>query len=174
MTHGSGEADSRGAAGIGGRAVALIALLAVLWLLLSGYWHEPLLLALGAASVAFCVVAAIHLGILDREGHAYHLVLRGLVYWPWLLKEIWKSNLDVAKRVLRRDPGLYPVLFPTRASQADDIGQVIYANSITLTPGTVSVDLEPHSILVHAITREGEADVQSGEMDRRCTAMTGG
>ena len=174
MTQGSGEADRPNTAGIAGRALALFGFLAALWLLLSGFWDAPLLLALGAVSVAFCLAAAIYLKILDAEGHAYHLLIRGFVYWPWLIKETWKANLDVAKRVLQRDPGLYPVLFPTRASQATDLGQVIYANSITLTPGTVSIDLEPHSILVHAITREGADDVKSGEMDRRCTEMAGG
>lgn len=174
VTQGSGKKGRRAAAGMGGRTAALIGLLAALWLLLSGYWDAPLLLAFGAASVAFCVLAARHLGIFDAEGHPYYLTWRGLGYWPWLVKEICKSNVDVARRVLRPRLDLYPVLFPTRASQEDDLGQVIYANSITLTPGTVSIDLEPHSILVHAITREGEQDVKSGEMDRRVSAMVDG
>lgn len=158
--------------GIGLRSVALAILLAVLWWVLSGF-TKPLLLGLGAASVAFCLLAAWRLGILDREGHPYRLIWAGLIYWPWLMLEIVKSNISVTKTILAPKLDIYPTLFPTRASQPDDLGQVIYANSITLTPGTISVDLEPASILVHAITVSGEEDVQSGDMDRRVNRMVG-
>ena len=50
---------------------------------------------------------------------------------------------------------------------------MVYANSITLTPGTISVDVEPGEILVHAISRDGAAALETGDMDRRVTAMAG-
>jgi multicomponent Na+:H+ antiporter subunit E len=57
------------------------------------------------------------------------------------------------------------------ATQRTDVGKVIYANSITLTPGTVSVEIENDRILVHAITREAAEGLESGDMDRRVDAI---
>jgi multicomponent Na+:H+ antiporter subunit E len=156
-----------------GRGLILIALLAALWLVLSGH-YDPLLLALGAVSVAFCAIVARRLRLVDREGHPYHLLLRALPYWGWLLVQIYKAAIDVSRLVLKPSMPIRPVLFPTRATQPSDLGHAVYANSITLTPGTVSVDLEPGAILVHALTEEGAADVQSGDMDRRVTRAFGG
>jgi len=51
---------------------------------------------------------------------------------------------------------------------------VIYANSITLTPGTVTLDLEEGHVTVHALTREGAQALASGEMDGRVTALEEG
>jgi multicomponent Na+:H+ antiporter subunit E len=84
-----------------------------------------------------------------------------------------KANIDVARRVLSPSLPISPKLFTTPASQKTDLGQAIYANSITLTPGTVSVDLDPGEITVHAISREGADDVSGGEMDRRVTEVEG-
>jgi multicomponent Na+:H+ antiporter subunit E len=53
------------------------------------------------------------------------------------------------------------------------VGVATYANSITLTPGTISVDVREGEILVHALTKEGAAGLLSGEMDRRVTRFEG-
>lgn len=165
------DASPEPAPGVQGwRVVVLVVVLGGLWLLLSGFF-QPLLLALGAASVLFCTLAAWRLGILDGEAQSFQHLWRAVRYTPWLLLEIMKSSIDVAKLTLAPSLPINPVLFPARASQDSDLGQVIYANSITLTPGTISIDLEPGSILVHAITETGAADIESGEMDRRVTWM---
>ncbi|MEE8517102.1 MAG: Na+/H+ antiporter subunit E, partial [Alphaproteobacteria bacterium] len=67
-----------------------------------------------------------------------------------------------------------PELFWMKASQKTDVGRVIHANSITLTPGTVSVEVEGDSILVHSITAEMADGTRSGEMDRYVTRVEGG
>ena len=59
------------------------------------------------------------------------------------------------------------------SSQKSDLGLVIYANSITLTPGTVSVDVEPGEILVHALSRDAARELEIGEMDRRVSKVEG-
>ena len=71
-----------------------------------------------------------------------------------------RNVLDISPRIIR-----------VRASQQTELAQVIYANSITLTPGTVSVDLRDGEVLVHALHAEAAEGVESGEMDRRCTAL---
>lgn len=160
--------DGERNAGVSGwvHVVGLVAGTAAIWLLLSGYFL-PLILAFGVLSVAFTVYIAHRMDLVDHEGAPIHLTWRVLTYLPWLAWEITKANWDVARRVISPSLPVTPTLFTTPASQSSDLGQVIYANSITLTPGTVSMDLEHRQILVHALSREGAADIQGGAMDRR-------
>ena len=88
-----------------------------------------------------------------------------------MLVEIIKSNLDVTKRILSPTMPISPTLIRIPASQQTMVGQVTYANSITLTPGTISIDVDDGMIEVHALTRETAETLRTGEMDRRITAM---
>ncbi len=153
-------------------AISLGAVLFATWLLMSGMM-EPLLLMLGLASCVLVVVITSRMDIIDHEGHPIHLTWRALVYWPWLAWEIVKANIDVARIILSPSLPMSPVMVRLKPSQKSDLGLVMYANSITLTPGTISVDVEPGEILVHAITREAAAGLDDGEMDRRVTQMAG-
>ncbi len=143
-----------------------------LWLLLSGH-YVPLLLTLGALSVAVVVLIALRMDVIDREGHPIHLTPKALLYWTWLFWEIVKSNVDVTRRILAPSLPISPTVVRVRASQKSALGRVIYANSITLTPGTVSMDIEAETITVHALTREGAEALRRGEMDRRVTEFEG-
>lgn len=156
-----------------GRALSLLILMSVLWLVLSGH-SEAWLLALGAASAALVVWIARRLEAVDHEGHPLHLAWRGLGYWPWLMVEIVKANLDVARTILSSPAAVDPSVFRVKAGQRDELGLAIHANSITLTPGTVTVDVEPDGWLtVHALNRASRQGVESGEMDRRVSRFTG-
>ena len=141
------------------------------WLLLSGFF-EPLLLGLGVLSCVIVVLIANRMDVIDHEGQPVQLGWRILTYWVWLAVEIVKANLDVARRILDPKLPIHPVLIRLKASQASELGQVIYANSITLTPGTVTMVVEDGEILVHAVAREMAEDLESGEMDRRVTAVS--
>jgi multicomponent Na+:H+ antiporter subunit E len=152
------------------QAISLGLVLYVVWLLLSGHF-EPLLLGLGVLSCVVVVLITRRMDVVDREGHPIHLARGASTYWPWLLWEIVKSNIDVAKRVLDPSLRISPTLIRLTPTQKSDLGLVIYANSITLTPGTITVDLEPGSLLVHAIAREGAESLEAGDMDRRVTRM---
>ncbi len=143
------------------------------WLLLSGH-YDPLLIGLGLASCAAVVYFTHRMDVIDHEGHPVHLTLRGVGYWPWLLAEILKANIDVARRILTPGASIGPTMLRVRSTQPTDLGRVIFANSITLTPGTVSVDVGEGEILVHALSRDGADDLAAGEMDRRVTRMAGG
>lgn len=154
------------------RAIALAFVLTFFWLGLSGYLF-PLILILGVLSVSATVLLAIRMDLIDEEGFPIHLTWSAFSYLPWLFLEIVKSNLDVTKRVLSIRMPISPTTFETPVSQKSDLGQVIYANSITLTPGTVSVDLESGSILVHALSVDGAEGVLEGEMDKRVTKLEG-
>ncbi len=143
------------------------------WLLLSGIYDVPLMLAFGVGSTAIVVAIAMRMGIVDREGHPIHLLPRVVLSWTWLLAEIMKSNLDVARRVLARSPDISPTLVRLPTRLGTDLGRVTYANWITLTPGTVSIIVEPGELVVHALTREGAASLEEGEMERRVVAFMG-
>ena len=150
--------------------LSLLILLAATWLLLSGY-YTALLLALGALSCALVAALCWRMGIIDPEGHPNHLFLGLLLYIPWLLWEICKSNIDIARRILDPKLPIAPRVIRIKTSQKTHLGQVIYANSITLTPGTVSVEVEEGEITVHALTGETAAALLEGSMDRRVTRL---
>ncbi len=141
------------------------------WLLLSGIF-EPLLLGLGVLSCVIVVLIANRMDVIDHEGVPIHLGWRVLTYWVWLAIEIVKASLDVARRILDPRLPIHPLLIRVKAGQTSELGQVIYANSITLTPGTVSMQVGGGEILVHALTREMAEDLEGGEMDRRVTALS--
>ncbi len=151
-------------------ALRLGLVLFCLWLLLSGFF-VTLLLSLGVVSVAFVVWIAHRMDVIDHEGHPIHLTRRALFYWPWLIVEIIKANIDVAGAIVRRRMPINPSVIEVKATQETELGQVIYANSITLTPGTVTIDIDKDIMIVHALTRSAAEDLESGHMDRRVTAL---
>jgi multicomponent Na+:H+ antiporter subunit E len=153
------------------RAISLGLVLAALWLLLSGYFDEPLLLAMGGVSIVLVVLISHRMDVVDREGHPVHLGLRSLSYWPWLMKEIVKSSIDVAGVVLRRRMPIEPSVFTVDGLQQTDLGLVIFANSITLTPGTVTVELDGNRLTVHALTAGAARGWDDSEMNRRVAAV---
>ena len=92
-------------------------------------------------------------------------------YWLWLGYEIVKANIDVTKQILSPSLPIAPTVFRLKASQRDELGQVIYANSITLTPGTVTMDIHDGVFTVHALHKDAADDLALGDMDRRVTAL---
>jgi multicomponent Na+:H+ antiporter subunit E len=150
------------------RGISLVAFLAGTWLLLSGH-DETLILAFGAISCAVVTFLAYRMGVVDYEGHPVHLGWRLPVYLVWLLWEIVKANIDVAKRILNPRLPISPTVFTLKPTQPTVLGNVIYANSITLTPGTVTLQVSRNELEVHALSREAAEDLARGEMDRRVT-----
>ena len=140
------------------------------WLLLSGH-TSPWLLASGALCAVAVTLFGLRMGYADEESHPVGLIPRGLVYWPWLVKEIVMSALNVSRLILDPKLPISPTLIRTRATQKTSVGLVSYANSITLTPGTISVEVNSSDkdILVHAISSDAAEGLAEGEMDRRVT-----
>lgn len=140
-----------------GRYIFLGLTLAGIWLLLSGYFDNPLLLGFGFVSVVLCVYLAHRAGVLDEEGVPAGLLPQVIGYLWWLAGEIGKANIAVAREALALQPKLSPKVFRVRMTQQTNAGRAIFANSITLTPGTVSICLEGDYIVVHSLT-EAMAD----------------
>ena len=152
--------------------VGLTVVLGAVWLLWSGH-YTPLIISLGAISLAMVMGIALRMKIVDDEGAPVHLPLRLVGYLPWLFWEIAKANVDVALCILRPGLPISPRVLEVRSGQHTDVGRVIYANSITLTPGTVSIDTDGDAITVHALTAAAAAGVLNGEMDRRVSRLEG-
>ena len=147
-------------------ALALSILLGGFWLINSGH-YTPLLLFFMLASVAFIVALSHYMDVVDGEAQPLSITFTLPTYLIWLAKEVVVANIAVAKRVWQGKESISPRTITVTASQKTDLGKVIYANSITLTPGTVSIDLEGDQIIVHALDEESAQGLLGGEMDRR-------
>ena len=132
------------------------------WLALSGSL-APLHVALGALSSA--AVAWMNRD-LEMVSLATRIAPRFLVYLPWLLKEIVIANIQVARLVLDPRLPVDPIVVRFDTTLSGDLARTTFANSITLTPGTVTLDVEGPEMVVHAVTR-AMGDLAGGQMERR-------
>ncbi len=144
--------------------------LAVIWLLNSGH-YTPIVLGLCVLSISLVVWIAHKMDVVDNEGQPINATLRAPFYCLWLLKEVVLSNIDVVKRIWLSPHSISPTVATLKLTQTEDMGRVIYANSITLTPGTVTIDLQDGEVTVHALTEEALNELAKGEMDRRVSQL---
>ena len=152
------------------KALLLFVFYFVIWLLLSGH-YDPLLLTLGVLSCITCLYVTWKAKFIDEEGLPLHLLIRLPIYTVWLFKEIIKANIDTAKIIIINDPD--PQNFRVKSSQKTEAGKVTYANSITLTPGTVTTVLDGDILEVHALSSDMADDVKSGAMDKKVSWLEG-
>lgn len=168
-----GQADPDRQTGQGSallRLAILALLLAAAWLLWSGFF-KPLLLGLGALSCLLTLQVARRMGYFDNDMFAFHYDFRLLGFWAWLGAEVVRSSFEVAKVVLRRRIDAEPRVIKLDASGLGPVDQALLGNSITLTPGTLTLDVHAGQLLVHALTPEGAAGLEAGEMQRRVEAL---
>lgn len=140
----------------------------VFWLLLSGYFKINLLI-LGAISIAVTLYFSVKMRVLRHQGQEiYFPFIKIIPYWGWLFIEILKSNIQVSRIILSPSLPIKPLLKVVPADQKTEVGRVIYANSITLTPGTVAINIAyDGNIIVHALHEDSIAELEDGEMNRR-------
>ncbi|MFB8774800.1 Na+/H+ antiporter subunit E [Streptomyces broussonetiae] len=138
---------------------------ALFWLALSGH-YTPLLLALGALSVLL-VCWLTRRARLEHHGLTLPLALRLPRYFLWLSGQVLLTAWTVTRKAWTPNPGLRPVVATTPAPPLPEQSQVIYANSITLTPGTLALDVEEDGIEVHSLDRAGIDELDAGAMLRR-------
>ena len=153
--------------------LSLAVILSVFWLINSGH-YTPLLLVLGVLSVFLILYLVIRMETVDGESEPSIIMSIYLPYYLfWLLIEIIKSNLDVVVRVWKGEEAISPTVFTVKATQKTDVCRVLYANSITMTPGTVTLDIDGDTFEVHALSEEGKAGIMKGEMDRQVSKLEG-
>ncbi|MDQ2092162.1 Na+/H+ antiporter subunit E [Marimonas arenosa] len=152
------------------RIIGAFVVLVVLWLLLSGI-YTPMIVGLGVASAGLAVLVVRRMDLVDSD--PVELALKPLgfpLYLFWLLGEIAKANWAVTRIILAAQMPIRQHLFAVQVTQKTDLGQVIFANSITLTPGTITVETEPERFLVHAVAYTPGTIGELTEMDRRVSA----
>ena len=152
------------------KSFVLFFILFSLWLLMSGHYNV-LIVSLGIISCAFCVYVAKRGKLIDDEGLPIFFMPRLLNYLIWLFKEILKSNLSTAKVIINGK--VEPETFTVKTSQVTDVAKVTYANSITLTPGTVTTKIQKGVFEVHALNSDFGNDVRTNEMDKKVTWLEG-
>lgn len=145
------------------RIIIAASLVFLFWFMLSGH-TEPLLIVLGIISTVLTIYLSKRMDIIDHESYPFHLSARLLRYYPYLAKEIVVANIDVIKRIIKPNLSISPQIFTLPAEKQTDLSKVIYANSITLTPGTVTLELSGDELKVHALSKEAADDLKTGEM----------
>ena len=150
------------------RLALIVIVLFGYWLALSGH-YQWWLVAFGAVLSVLVVLFCWMKRVTDHEGFPIDLTLRGLAYWPWLIWQIVLSALRVTRLILSPALPISPTLVKVDAKQKTAVGLVTYANSITLTPGTISIEASEKgsTIWVHAIEREGAEGFEDDEMNAR-------
>jgi len=148
----------------------LFVILLSLWLLMSGH-YTFLIISHGVISCLFCVYLAKRANLIDDEGLPLFFLPRLLNYLLWLFKEIFNSNIGTAKAIITGN--INPEIFIVKSSQNTDVAKVTYANSITLTPGTVTIQINKDKFEVHALNSDFGNDVRSNVMDKKVKWLEG-
>jgi multicomponent Na+:H+ antiporter subunit E len=150
-------------------------LLIAIWLILSGKL-EPIYFFWGAVSVAFVVwmsnrLHSIPLAENEPCGTTRIIIPRLIVYLFWLVGEIVKSGFYVAYVVLHPRMPIEPMIVRFTSRQPNVMARVILGNSITLTPGTLTLDIDGSHFTVHALTRDTEEGLVSGDMETKVARL---
>ncbi|MGI9291946.1 MAG: Na+/H+ antiporter subunit E [Gammaproteobacteria bacterium] len=170
MTDSNQQPESRNLKREFTRGLVVEIILIAAWLLWSGLF-TPMLLGLGVFSVLLTLYVLQRMGYFANETFAFRYSPRLLGFWAWLAKEIVISSLQVTRVVFQRNIKLDTQTIEIDATGLDALDQALLGNSITLTPGSLALDVYEDRILVHALTPEVAAALEEGEMQRRVTAL---
>jgi multicomponent Na+:H+ antiporter subunit E len=143
-----------------------------LWVLLSGIF-TPLHLLLGLISIVITLYISVRMDVLmHKKQPLYFRFFRVLGYFLWLIGQILLSNLDVVRRIFSPTLDIKPILKAIPSSQKTELGRVFYANSITLTPGTVAINIAKNGdVLVHSLHADVLSDLEKGTMGKRVSLL---
>jgi len=154
------------------KAVILQAfLLMALWLVLSGHFDLEHIIY-GALSVLLVVwlnyrISFVPMSNGEQVVGSNVIVHRMILYLFWLLWQIVKSGTFVAYLTLHPKMPINPMIVRFRSKLPNPLAKVILGNSITLTPGTLTVDIKDDFFTVHALVKDMEEDLVSGDMEAR-------
>lgn len=137
-------------------------ILVLCWLLLSGMF-EPLMLTFGAVSVLISLWLTKRMLKIDNEQYTFFVTTSLISFLIKLFYKIVLSNIDVSLRVLGFKP-VESTFITIKVPYDNDIAKVLYANAITLTPGSASIALSDHTLLVHTISESGAKDLMDGDI----------
>lgn len=148
----------------------LACILALFWMLLSGH-TSVLLLTLGLASIILVTWLVSRMDRNDNAPVRMLLSMKFLSYIGWLIWQVIVTNIDVARRIWNPSLPIKPASRKIKVSIKDPLIKTIYANSITLTPGTVTTEIGEDYFIVHALNVEGLDELEEGDMERRLICL---
>ena len=141
-------------------------ILFIFWVLLSAHF-DPLHIGSGIICCAIVAYASHDLLFQDTDNHRFTKTIRFISYLPWLIYQIVVANIDVARRALSPSMPIDPRIISFKTTLKSEVARTTLANSITLTPGTVTVDIIDDVFYVHAIAKEPADDLLEGIMERK-------
>jgi len=150
---------------VGTKKFISLLLFFIIWIGLTGVKSDLMYIFFAILTPALVYYFAQKLSLLPKKPNID--LLKSIKYFLWLIGEIIKSSISVSKIAWRRNINIYPLLEPIISRQNTELGVVIYANSITLTPGTVTLSTEDNKLLVHALDIRFMRDLQDGTMDKK-------
>jgi multicomponent Na+:H+ antiporter subunit E len=151
--------------------LATFIILLGLWLVLSGH-YDSFHITLGIICCA--LVAFLSHDLLFpvfQWGRSFAVFTRFMAYLPWLFYQIILANLHVAKMVLHPKMPINPRIVEFDSKLESNLAFTTLGNSITLTPGTITVDIREGKYFVHALTTKVADDLLSGDMENRVAAI---
>jgi len=154
------------------RLLWMVPILGAFWLVLSGHF-EPLLLTLGAISAAVVCGMAWRGEFYLHRDVTLRFVLRLPGFLLWLAWQVFVSALGVVRKVWSPRLRLRPIVDEVPAQGLPELAQVVYANAITQTPGTLTLDVDDDRILVHSLDAAGIDELQNGAMLRQIRRLGG-
>jgi multicomponent Na+:H+ antiporter subunit E len=148
--------------------LSLFIVLFLFWIILSGKGDLWLIISAAISSMVIVAITT-YINLLDEEAHPIKILPRSFLYWSWLLKEIVLSAIYLSKIIIS------PQYIKIKSNQKSSLAFSIFANSITLTPGTISVIAKNSTkeIEVHAITLETAESLKTGKMDSMVSWLMG-
>lgn len=151
--------------------IFLTIVLAALWLMISGV-YKPVILLLGGLSVVLVTWLALRMQVVGEEHNPMVFSWRLPLFWAWALGEIIRANLHVARLVLRPER-ISPRIVTTAVPFRTPLGKVVYGNTCTLTPGTVTLMLNKKKLVAHALDRESADSLLSGRLAAKVQWLEG-
>ncbi len=150
-----------------GRAAACFVAILALWMLLFWRFHWSVILT----GVFFAAIITATIGSRFPAGIAKVLnPLRwfyAAIYLPYFLYYCIRANLDVAVRVIHPDVPIRPGIVKVRTNLTGELAKAFLANSITLTPGTLTIDIDGQDLYVHWI------NIHTDDQEKRCAEIVG-
>ena len=151
-------------------SIFIFLVLAGMWVAFSGLF-KPLLLFFGLLSIILVMYLLKRMNLLSNKKNRSFRLFGLILYFFWLFFEILKSNYNLVLMILKPRSKVNQKLINVKYSQKSDVGQVIFANSITLTPGTVTVELDEKNFQVHVLDYNDNTIGNLQEMNERVTNL---
>lgn len=159
--------------------ILLSMVLFAFWLLLSGRLEVKFIVYGVATSLIAAYISMPLLLVPSKDGKKKYFAFgvslwRFALYWIWLMREVVNANLDVERAVVKPEMEINPMMVSFKMPYENPMAHTTLANSITLTPGTITVDVSSDGVyVIHALTDGAREGLLSGGMQQKIADLFG-